>query len=241
MAIAQENEADIAKAATEAVSRIGDAREEVKLAEAARDAALREEADAKRSHAKVESETTLLRDEMAGLRTEKSSIAAGVQALRQERETLENEIKQQRSEGERLEVDRRQLERDQRIHTEATARLDRSRQLVEDLFADKVAIRTDRDALRIDPGPAAGQHSPVSIAKTDIEPWFDDLLQKHGNLVAALGRVEEVEDDLKKTRVDLRMRFPERSAQLRDEQEAEKRKISERLLPQPPGVDESGM
>ena len=241
MAIAQENEADIAKAATEAVSRIGDAREEVKLAEAARDAALIEEAEAKRSHAKVESETTLLRDKMAGLRTEKSSIAASAQALRQERETLENEIKQQRSERERLEVDRRQLEHDQRIHTEATARLDRSRQLVEDLFADKVAIRTDRDAFRIAPGPAAGQHSPVSIAKTDIEPWFDDLLQKHDNLAAALGRVEEVEDDLKKTRADLMILFPERSAQLRDEQEAETRKISERLLPQPPGVDESGM
>lgn len=241
IATARQNEAALAEATTAAVSLISDAQEKAKQAEGTRDVAQKEEAEAKHSRATVVGEISSLRDEMAGLQTEKSSIAASVQVLRQERETLENEIKRQRLERERFEVDRRQLERDQRIHAEATARLDRSRQLVEDLFADKVAIRTDRDALRIDPGPAAKQHSPVSIAKTDIEPWFDDLLQKHGNLVAALGRVEEVEDDLKKTRADLRMRFPERSAQLRDEQEAETRKISERLLRQSPGVDESGM
>ena len=241
LATARQNEAAVAEAANAAVSRIGDAQKEATLAETARDVAQREEAEAKNSRATVVGEISSLRHETAALRTEKSSIAASVDALRKKHETLEIQIKLQRSEKERLEVDRRQLERDQRIHTEATARFDRSRQLLEDLFADKVAIRTDRDNLSIDPGPAAKQHSPVRIAKTDVEPWFDDLVQKHGNLVAALGRVEEVEDDLKTTRADLRMRFPERSAQLRDEQEAETRRISERLLRQPPGVDEKGI
>lgn len=237
MAIAQQNEAAIAKAATAAVSRIDDAREEVKLAEAARDVAQREEAEAKHSRAKVEGEMTFLRDEMAGLQSEKSSVAAGVEALRLERGTLENEIKQQRSERERLEVDRRQLERDQHIHAEATARADRSRQLVEDLFADKVAIEPDGDVLRIDPGPAAPQRDPVRIAKTDLEPWVMSIAHQHRSLLLALGRTEEVEEWLKKTRATLETRYPERTEELRKDQAVETRELDRRLFRQPPATD----
>jgi hypothetical protein len=241
MAMAQENEAAMAKAATAVVSRISDAREEVKLAEAARDVALSDEAEAKRSRAKVEGKTTLLRNELAGLRTEKSDIAASVETLREERETLENEIRHQRSEGERLEEGRRQLERDQHIHAEATARADRSRQLVEDLFADKAAIEPDGDDLRIDPGPAAPQRDPVRIARTDLEPWVMSIADQHRSLLLALGRTEEVEEWLKKTRATLEARYPERAEELRKDQAEETKELDRRLFRQPPGVDGVGM
>lgn len=241
IATARRDEIAIANAANAAAARVMRADAEAAHAERTRDEAIRQQSEALRTRAHIESEAVLLRNEVTALRSEQSNVATNVTTLREARTILETDLAILRSEKCELEEDRRQLERDQKVQAQAASRLDRSRALLDDLFADKILISLEQGRLRIAAGPAAPHREPMHVARTEVEPWVEAIVQQHGGLVAALDRAEEVEMTLQETRAALSVRYPQLAEELGKEQVAETKGIDQRLVRQPPMIDGMGM